>query len=115
MDKTTRHELCYGCTPEIYPPALTVSRSRSRTPAQECPHSRPLPSSLRLPDGLVQDQQDLLRLWLPVEAGNIIVFPSSLRHSVQEVKDDTVRVSLAFNSMLTGFVGRDQDLSSVHL
>jgi uncharacterized protein (TIGR02466 family) len=43
--------------------------------------------------------------WFKVKTGDIMMFPSSLTHSVSEVATDNVRVSLAFNSFVKGELG----------
>lgn len=53
--------------------------------------------------------------WLPAGTGKIIMFPSSLRHSVTATENQTVRESLAFNIFLKGTIGRNRDLTELHL
>lgn len=52
--------------------------------------------------------------WLPVETGNLMLFPSSLMHSVETVQDDE-RISLAFNTFPVGYVGLERELTGLHL
>jgi uncharacterized protein (TIGR02466 family) len=42
---------------------------------------------------------------LPVENGDIILFPSQLHHEVHRVKENTRRISLPFNTFFTGNLG----------
>ncbi len=41
------------------------------------------------------------------QIGDILIFPSTLKHGVNEVTDDIERVSLSFNTFLSGELGRD--------
>ena len=52
--------------------------------------------------------------WLPVETGNLMLFPSSLAHSVDPVQGEE-RVSLAFNTFPVGYVGQEESLTALHL
>lgn len=47
------------------------------------------------------------RYFVGVQAGDVLLFPSNLKHGVREVHDNIERVSLAFNSFFTGELGRD--------
>jgi uncharacterized protein (TIGR02466 family) len=52
----------------------------------------------------------------PIETGDLIIFPSKLTHTVEKIKhDDGLRISLAFNTFLTGYVGNDENLTGLHL
>lgn len=53
--------------------------------------------------------------WLPVETGSLMLFPSSLTHSVEKVQADQTRVSLAFNTFPVGYVGQEENLTALHL
>lgn len=53
--------------------------------------------------------------WLPVETGDLMLFPSSLTHSVEKVEADQTRVSLAFNTFPVGYVGQEETLTALHL
>lgn len=52
--------------------------------------------------------------WIPVETGNLMLFPSSLTHCVEAVKDEE-RISLAFNTFPIGLVGSEESLTALHL
>jgi uncharacterized protein (TIGR02466 family) len=52
--------------------------------------------------------------WFEVGAGDLLLFPSSLTHMVETVQGDD-RVSLAFNTFLTGYVGDEEKLTALHL
>ena len=43
--------------------------------------------------------------YLPVQRGRLLLFPSSLRHSVSTVSTDMNRISLSFNVFVKGVVG----------
>lgn len=53
--------------------------------------------------------------WLPVKTGQIMLFPSSLSHSVLIKKGTNTRVSLAFNVFIKGGVGSLNDLTRLVL
>lgn len=50
--------------------------------------------------------------WFPAKESSIIIFPSSVVHSVDTRMGDKTRISLAFNSFLKGFLG--EELSSLY-
>lgn len=52
--------------------------------------------------------------WLPVETGNLMLFPSSLTHSVEPVQGEE-RISLAFNTFPVGYIGQEETLTALHL
>lgn len=53
--------------------------------------------------------------WLPVKTGQIMLFPSSLSHSVSIKKGTNTRVSLAFNVFIKGGVGSLNNLTRLVL
>ena len=50
---------------------------------------------------------------LPIEAGNIVLFPSSLEHSVKKKEHSNERISLAFNSFIKGKIGCGRSLTEL--
>ena len=54
-------------------------------------------------------------LSFPVETGEIIIFPSSLTHSVLVKKGKNSRISLSFNVFVKGNLGQTQDLNELKL
>lgn len=54
---------------------------------------------------------------VPVETGDILIFPSNLKHYVNDtVKERTLtRISLAFNTFLKGQIGEEMHLTSLRL
>jgi uncharacterized protein (TIGR02466 family) len=52
--------------------------------------------------------------WLPVGAGYLMLFPSSLTHMVETVQGDD-RVSLAFNTFPVGYVGEEETLTALYV
>jgi uncharacterized protein (TIGR02466 family) len=52
--------------------------------------------------------------WIPVAAGELILFPSSLTHMVETVQGDE-RISLAFNTFPIGYVGEETSLTALHV
>lgn len=53
--------------------------------------------------------------WLPVGTGDLIIFPSSLTHMVQNVEAKETRISIAFNTFPVGYIGNDDSLTGLHL
>lgn len=53
--------------------------------------------------------------WLPVETGCLMMFPSSLTHSVLPVQGPDERISLSFNTFPVGYVGQDKTLTGLRL
>ena len=49
--------------------------------------------------------------WLEATQGRLVIFPSSLRHSVNAVQTDLTRVSLSFNSFARGGIGSEESLT----
>ena len=57
------------------------------------------------------------RFTIPVETGDILVFPSNLKHYVDDTfKERTLtRISIAFNTFLKGQIGDEMHLTSLRL
>jgi uncharacterized protein (TIGR02466 family) len=53
--------------------------------------------------------------FIDVEKNKLYLFPSSLPHSVQENKTNTLRISLSFNTFVKGEIGNENDLTSLKL
>tara|TARA_R110000751_G_scaffold223189_2_gene325374 strand:+ start:113 stop:727 length:615 start_codon:yes stop_codon:yes gene_type:complete len=53
--------------------------------------------------------------WFPVKTGEVVIFPSSLIHSVETKKGDNTRISLAFNVFIKGTIGKKFELTELHL
>lgn len=53
--------------------------------------------------------------WLPVETGKLMLFPSSLTHSVEPVQAEDTRISLAFNTFPVGYMGQEETLTRLDL
>jgi len=51
--------------------------------------------------------------WFPVKTGDIILFPSSLTHMVENKQGDNIRISLAFNVFIKGTIGNNKDLTEL--
>lgn len=52
--------------------------------------------------------------WFEVGTGDLMLFPSSLTHSVEPVQGEE-RISLAFNTFPVGYVGQEETLTALHL
>lgn len=53
--------------------------------------------------------------WIPVNKGNLVLFPSSLSHNVERVQGEKTRISLSFNTFPVGYIGNEYDLTALHL
>lgn len=53
--------------------------------------------------------------WFSVNTGDIILFPSSLTHMVENKQGDNTRISLAFNVFIKGTVGNNKQLTELIL
>jgi uncharacterized protein (TIGR02466 family) len=51
--------------------------------------------------------------WIGIKTYDIILFPSSLTHSVEPVTSDETRISLAFNSFIKGVLGNNSELTEL--
>ena len=54
-------------------------------------------------------------LYFNIRPGDIVVFPSSLMHMVEQKAGNNIRTSLAFNSFLRGKIGTKTDLTELIL
>ena len=52
--------------------------------------------------------------WFEVGTGDLMIFPSSLTHMVETVKEED-RISLSFNTFPVGYVGEEEQLTALHL
>jgi len=53
--------------------------------------------------------------WFSVKTGDIIMFPSSLTHSVETKKGNNTRISLAFNVFIKGTFGSNKNLTELKI
>jgi uncharacterized protein (TIGR02466 family) len=53
--------------------------------------------------------------WFSAGTGDLVLFPSSMPHMVEEVKGDHTRISLSFNTFPAGLIGNDEDLTGLVL
>ena len=53
--------------------------------------------------------------WFPVKTGDIIMFPSSLTHMVENKEGTNTRISLAFNVFIKGTLGNNKNLTELIL
>mgnify|MGYP003150075757 CR=1 FL=1 len=53
--------------------------------------------------------------WFAVKTGQIMLFPSSLNHSVEAKQGNNTRVSLSFNVFIKGNIGSDDRLNTLAL
>lgn len=76
----------------------------------------PLLREMMLPQETFNDYNS--ERWIvPVETGDIVIFPSNLKHCVDDtVQERTLtRISLAFNTFLSGQIGDEMHLTSLRL
>ena len=53
--------------------------------------------------------------WFPVKSKSLILFPSSMKHSVPHTTSDKTRISLSFNTFPVGDLGALVDLTHVNI
>ncbi len=53
--------------------------------------------------------------WFEAVTGRLVLFPSSLEHSVPNVTGEAVRISMSFNSFPVGTIGSDANLDELRL
>ena len=53
--------------------------------------------------------------WVPVKTGDIILFPSSLKHMVETKQGNNTRISLAFNVFVKGNIGNEKNSTYLKL
>ena len=53
--------------------------------------------------------------WFSVKTGDVILFPSSLTHMVENKQGDNTRISLAFNVFIKGTIGDNKNLTELIL
>lgn len=53
--------------------------------------------------------------WFPTEKNSLVLFPSNLKHGVEEIIDDHTRISLAFNTFFNGTIGKYEDATELKL
>lgn len=54
-----------------------------------------------------QNYYNAYRYFIETRIGDIVLFPSNVKHGVREMTEDVERVSLAFNTFFSGELGRD--------
>lgn len=53
--------------------------------------------------------------WFPVKSCSLILFPSYLEHDVKGTKNENTRISLAFNTFVSGVIGGHNSLTELKL
>jgi uncharacterized protein (TIGR02466 family) len=53
--------------------------------------------------------------FVPVETGQVVIFPSHLHHMVSPKQGDNLRISLAFNSFIKGTLGIKNELTELRI
>lgn len=53
--------------------------------------------------------------FINAKVGDVLIFPSNVRHGVREVRDDIERVSLSFNSFFVGELGREEFSTALNI
>jgi hypothetical protein len=53
--------------------------------------------------------------WVEAYTGRLLIFPSELEHSVENVETEETRISLSFNTFPIGHFGDDESLTGLTL
>ena len=56
-----------------------------------------------------------LSWWFSVEDGDLLLFPSTLKHEVTQNLSDTTRISISFNCFVNGTIGKDVNLTELKI
>ena len=54
-----------------------------------------------------QNYYNAYRFFVETHIGDLVIFPSNVKHGVKEVTEDVERISLAFNAFFDGELGRE--------
>jgi uncharacterized protein (TIGR02466 family) len=54
-------------------------------------------------------------MWFSSKPGKVLLFPSTLEHNVKVTESEETRISLAFNTFLSGIIGNDENLTGLKL
>ena len=55
-----------------------------------------------------QNYYNAYQYFVETKIGDVVIFPSNIKHGVKQVSEDVERVSLAFNTFFSGELGRDE-------
>lgn len=55
-----------------------------------------------------QNYYNAYQYFVETKIGDVVIFPSNIKHGVKQVTDDVERVSLAFNTFFSGELGREE-------
>lgn len=55
-----------------------------------------------------QNYYNAYSYFIEAKIGDIVIFPSHVKHGVRQVETDTQRLSLAFNTFISGEIGREE-------
>lgn len=55
-----------------------------------------------------QNYYNAYQYFIETKVGDIVIFPSNIKHGVKQVSEDVERVSLAFNTFFSGELGRHE-------
>ena len=53
--------------------------------------------------------------WFNVGTCDLVLFPSSLTHMVEQTESKDTRISLSFNTFLKGYIGHESSLTALHI
>jgi uncharacterized protein (TIGR02466 family) len=53
--------------------------------------------------------------WMEVKENDLLIFKSSMSHGVPTNKHDSIRLSLSFNTFISGEIGKENDLTRVKI
>lgn len=53
--------------------------------------------------------------WIPAKTGTLLIFPSTLSHSVDPIQSQKTRISLSFNTFVKGKIGAEDELTFLEL
>jgi uncharacterized protein (TIGR02466 family) len=62
-----------------------------------------------------ENYYNALQYFVQTNIGDLLLFPSNVRHGVRQVQEDIQRVSLSFNSFFSGKLGRDEFANALNI
>ena len=73
------------------------------------------PREIKLPAPIDYNISNSETWWLPATQGVLYLFPSTLTHYVELLDTDRTRISLSFNTFVTGLLGSEENATALNL
>ena len=73
------------------------------------------PREIKLPNPVEYNLSNSETWWLPATQGTLYLFPSTLTHYVESVDTNRTRISLSFNTFVSGLLGSEENATALNL